>query len=290
MMRVARGVVLGLGLGLVVVGACKGKAGEREREKEKERERESEKAADKAAGSGTGTGTGTGTGAPAVPAPPPPMPSETLIAGVPGGPMRSADGARVVWCTRADNGMAAWVEVQCHVGAPGKKPTVIPVMTYADAMAVDEGADPAGDADAGVKASDARGRIEAGVAKLAADGGADLVAMPAPVRCTFQGGALVGRDDGGAATGCDVGGVTAHITAPGKVTLTSADRSLVSEVHKARPRGKNAAGDECYLEASSVELSVDPQARLVAAAIGLASPSDACALVTEYEVRVVALP
>ena len=64
----------------------------------------------------------------------------------------------------------------------------------------------------------------------------------------------------------------------------------MSEVHKARPRGKNAAGDECYLEASSVELSVDPQARLVAAAIGLASPSDACALVTEYEVRVVALP
>ncbi|MBZ0234003.1 MAG: hypothetical protein K8M05_16865 [Deltaproteobacteria bacterium] len=278
--------------GAFVVGAmiaCKGKAKEAERERERETERES--------GSGTGTGTGTGTGEDGgagtgtAAAEPPEMPSVTLVKDVPNGPRRAADG-RVVWCTRGDNGMAAWAEVQCHVVAAGKKPVVITVMSFADAMAVDEGVDPAGDADAGVKAADAQARVEAGLAKLATESGGELAAMPAPVRCAFQGGAFIGRDDDDAATatGCDVAGVTAHIDAPGKVTLTSASKSLFAEVFKARPRGKGDAGDECYLQAEGVELSVDPAAKLVVAAIELANRSDACALVTEHEVRVVPLP
>jgi hypothetical protein len=166
------------------------------------------------------------------------------------------------------------------------------VLSYADAMAVDEGVDPAGDADAGVRAASARDRVAAAIAKVEHETQGDLVVMPAPVRCSFEGGELVSRSDDttNAATGCDVGGVTAHISAPGKVTLTSAEKSLFAEVFKARARGKVDAGDACHLEAASVELSVDAATGTIALAVALSNPSDACALVTEYEVRALRLP
>jgi hypothetical protein len=223
---------------------------------------------------------------------PPPMPSVAMAAQVPEGPMLAAGGARVVWCTRGDNGMAEWVEVICHVASPGKKTTVIPVMTFADAMIVDEGADPAVDPDAGVRAASARDRIEAGLAKLASEGGAELAPMPAVFACAFQSGELVRREDDplGAYDGCSAHGVTANISAPGKVTLTSHDQPLFAEVFKPRARGKGAAGAACYLEASAVEISVDETKQVAALAVRMSNPSDACALVTEYEVRAVKLP
>ncbi len=206
--------------------------------------------------------------------------------------MRTADGGRVLWCTHGDNGMADWVETLCHLAVPGKKTTVIPVMTYADAMAVDEGVDPAVDADAGVRAASARDRAAAAVARVKAEAGADLVTMPVVVRCSFDGGEFTGRTDdtlGGLST-CEVGGVVAHISAPGKVTLTSASKSLFAEVLKARPRGPSDGDHPCFLEASHVELSVDSAAKLAVASIWMSNPSDACALVTEFEVRAVKLP
>ena len=220
------------------------------------------------------------------------MPSETLVTAVPKLPMRTADASKVVWCTRGDNGMAEWAEVICNVATPGKKTTVIPVMTYADAMAVDEGVDPAGDADAGVKADSARERVEAGLAKLRSEGGADLKAMPRTIICRFQGGEFTGRDDDplGNHDGCKQGDFAAQITAPGKVTVVARDQSLFTEVFKARPRGKGDGGNECYLEAATVELSIDTDGNLAALAVALSNPSDACALVTEYEVRAVRIP
>lgn len=240
----------------------------------------------------------TAAAASAAPAPPPPpptpaaaMPSETLVAAVPKGPQRAGDG-RIVWCTRGDNGMAEWAEVLCHIATPGKKTSVIPVMTYADAMAVDEGVDPAVDADAGVKAESARQRVEAGLAKLVSDAGGGLKAMPESIICRFQGGEFTGRDDDplGSHEGCKQGHVAAHISAPGKVQVVVDDKVLFTEVFKARPRGRGDGGNECYLEASTVELAIDTDANLIAIAVALSNPSDACALVTEYEVRAVRLP
>lgn len=232
-----------------------------------------------------GADAGAAAGAPAAA-----MPSETLVAGVPKLPLRTADN-RVVWCTRGDNGMAEWAEVNCHVAAPGKPTKIIPIMTYADAMAVDEGVDPAGDADAGVKAADARARVEAGLAKLTAEVGADLSPMPTPFGCKFEQGAFAGRIDDplGAHDGCTKDGLTPYINAPGKVTFARADKILFTEVFKARPRGKGDGGDECFLEATIAEATADTAAGVAAVAIWMTNPSDACALVTEFEVRAVKL-
>jgi hypothetical protein len=218
------------------------------------------------------------------------MPSESLVAGVPRGPMRTADN-RVVWCTRGDNGMAEWAEVNCHIAAPGKKTVVVPIMTYADAMAVDEGVDPAGDADAGVKAASARDRVAAGLARLAAEAGTDLTPMPAPFGCKFESGAFAGRIDDplGNHDGCTRDGITPYISAPGKVTFAQADNILFTEVFKARARGKGDGGDACHLEATIAEASADVTAGVAALAIWLTNPSDTCALVTEFEVRAVKL-
>lgn len=238
--------------------------------------------------------------APAPAAEPTPLPSATLIASGLGplllaGPALTADGKQVVWCTQGGDGMSEWVETICHLVAPGKKPVVIPVMTLTDAMAVDEGVDPAGDADAGVKAATARDHVAAAVTKLTAATGADLKALPKPVRCSFADGEFTGRDDGAApadpraepdvAAGCVVGGITASLDPQGKLLLVSADKILFTEVFKPRPRGKGEAGLECALEASVVALSVDPAAKLAAVAISMTNPSDTCALVTELEVR-----
>lgn len=270
-----------IGVALLVLAACKGKT----QEKKTEPPAPAAAAADAAA-------VAVADAAPVTPPPPPPapMPSETMVAGVPDGPRRSGDGSRVVWCTRGGNGMAEWNEVNCHVAAPGKKTTVIPVMTYADAMAVDEGADPAVDPDAGVKAASARERVEAGLAKLATES-AGLTPMAAPFACSFQDGEFVRREDDplGTYDGCSARGVTAHITAPGKVTLTSGDKPLFAEVFKPRPRGKGDGGVDCSLEASMIDVTVDEATKTVALAVRLSNPSDACALVTEFEVRAVKL-
>ncbi len=232
----------------------------------------------------------------------PPMPSETLIAEGLGpillaGPAQGPPGT-VVWCTRGDNGMAEWRETTCHVVAAGKKPVVTPVMTYADAMTVDEGVDPAGDPDAGPRAASARERVQAALDKLVL-GGRGLVALPAPVRCDFDAGELTGRSDVGepadpraapeAADVCQVGGLTASVNPQGKVTIVRADTQLFAEVFKPRARGKGDAGAECSLEARHVELAVDAAAKLAAVAVWMSNPSDACALVTEFEVRAFAL-
>jgi hypothetical protein len=233
---------------------------------------------------------------PAVDAAMPSMPSESMIAdGL--GPMLLAGPARsgkdVLWCTRGDNGMADWRETICHQVSPGKKPVVTPVMTYADAMVIDEGVDPAGDADAGPRAAGARDRVAAAIAKLGL-GAASLTAMPAPVRCSFDGGEFTGRTgeapaDPAAADGCVVDGLTVSLDAQGKLKLVSADKLLLTEVFKARARGKGDGGETCYLLASHVELSVDAAAGVAALAVWLSNPSDTCALVTEFEVRAVAL-
>ncbi len=227
----------------------------------------------------------------AAPAPAAPLPSETLVHDGLGpvlraGPALTPDKA-VVWCTRGDTGMADWVETVCHHVPPGKKPVVIPVMTYADAMVIDEGVDPAADADAGVRASAARDRVAAATVKLGTVGNAGLAAMPAPARCRFAAGELVGRDDGAAPEDperCATGGVTAAVNPQGKVTVVSADKILFTEVFKPRARG------ECFLEVATVELSVDAGARLAAVAVGLSARGDACALVPEFEVRAIRLP
>lgn len=223
--------------------------------------------------------------------PPASLPSETLVHDGLGpvlraGPALTPEKA-VVWCTRGDNGMADWVETICHHVAPGKKPVVIPVMTYADAMVIDEGVDPAADADAGVRASAARDRVAAAMVKLGAIGNAGLAAMPAPARCRFAAGELVGRDDGAAAEDperCAIGGVTASVNPQGKVTVVSADKILFAEVFKPRARG------ECFLEVATVELAVDAGAKIAALAVGLAARGDRCAQVPELEVRAVRLP
>lgn len=235
---------------------------------------------------------------PPVAADQPAMPSESLITVGLGptllaGPVHTVDGKGVVWCTRGDNGMADWRETICHVVEPGKKPVVIPVMTYADAMAVDEGIDPASDADAGPRAASARDRVMAAITKLGL-GGATLTALPAPVRCSFADGEFTGRDDGAApadpradpaaADGCVVGGLTATINPQGKVTVVSGDKILFTEAFKPRDRG-HGDGNACFLEATHVELAVDPASKLAAVAVWMTNPSDMCALVTEYEVR-----
>lgn len=226
---------------------------------------------------------------------PAPMPSETLIADGLGavllaGPARTADGKSILWCTRGDNGMADWRETTCHQVAPGKKPIVIPVMSYADAMAIDEGIDPAGDADAGPRAADARDRVAAAIARLGLGAG-ERTALPPPVRCAFDDGELTSRtpEAGDPADGCVVAGLTASINPQGKVTVVNAGKILFTEVFKPRARGKGESGDTCFLEASHVELSVDAPNKVAALAVWMSDPSDSCALVTEFEVRAFAL-
>ena len=229
------------------------------------------------------------------------LPSRTVVdVGLPpalrAGPVRSADGARVTWCTRGDDGVAEWVATTCHVVAVGRPPVAIPVMTVADALAIDEAADPAAHADAGEPAASARARVAAALARVRELTG-ETVAMPAPVRCGFVDGVVTARDGQPATpTGpdddvaCVVGGVAAHVSADGKLVLTAADRILHAETFKPRARGAGAGGEACFLEASHVELAVDPASKLVAAAISLSNPGDACAVVTEFEVRALRLP
>jgi hypothetical protein len=228
----------------------------------------------------------------AVDAAPAPLPSATLVAEGLGpvliaGPARTPDRAQLVWCTQGGIGVADWVETVCHQAGPGKKTIKIPVMTYADAMAIDDGVDPAASDAAGIHATDARARVAAAVARLGTIGDADLVAMPRPVRCSFAAGEFTGRDDAATAADpgtCAAGGLTVAVTAQGKVSVVRAGKALFTEV--LAPRGR----PECALEVDAVELSIDAGAELAALAIAMGNANDACVQIAEFEVRALRLP
>ncbi|HVK77240.1 MAG TPA: hypothetical protein VM734_28235 [Kofleriaceae bacterium] len=212
-------------------------------------------------------------------------------------PALTADGKRVVWCTAANNGMADFSEVVCHVAPVGKGDATalrrLPVMSYEDAAAIDEASydDDSADPAAKARAEAARKRVTAAAAQVATAAGPGGRAFPAdPAQaCTTPLDATTDEPPA-----CTVGGVTVALVPPRSVEIRPAGQAdappLFVEAfaeRKDRPRPPDL---DCSLEVAWATAHVDPTARVLAVAVALANPSDACAMVTQYEVRALALP